>query len=326
MLKFQTKSTYTLRTLITALLFTPLFSLAAENYAVSVTAIVDHPALNSIRDGVKDQLKEEGFEEGKNLTWEYQSAQGNTGTAAQIARKFVGDNPNVIVPIATPSAQATAAVTKDIPIVFSGITDPVAAQLVPALGASGTNITGVTDELDTEKQIQLIKRIAPSAKTVGIVYNPSEANSAIVVEKMRKLLPNHGLSLVEAAAPKTVDVGPAAQSLVGKADVIYTSTDNNVVSAYESLVKVGNEADIPLVAADADSVTRGAIAAYGINYYEHGKQSGKLVAKILRGEKPGELPIEKADKLELILNKKAALEQSVTLSEELISEAVKILE
>lgn len=296
------------------------------NFAVSVTAIVDHPALNSIRDGVKDQLKEEGFEEGKNLKWEYQSAQGNTATAAQIARKFVGDVPNVIVPIATPSAQAVASATKEIPIVFSGITDPIAAQLVKGFEPTGTNITGVSDELETKKQIELIKRVVPEAKTVGIVFNPGETNSTIVVEQMKKLLPEYGLSLVEASAPRSVDVGPAANSLVGKVDVIYTSLDNNVVSAYEALVKVGNESDIALIAADADSVKRGAIAALGVNYYDHGRQSGKLVARILRGEKPGEIAIEHAEKLELIVNKKAAEAQGVTLSAELLKEAAEVVE
>lgn len=317
------------KTVITSLVLgLSVFStfIQAKDYSVAVTAIVDHPALNSIRDGVKDQLKEEGFEEGKNLKWQYQSAQGNTSTAAQIARKFVGDNPDVIVPIATPSAQAVAAITKEVPIVFSGITDPVAAQLVTSLNASGTNITGVTDALEVDKQIELIRKIVPNAKNVGIVFNPSEANAAIVVERMREQLPKYGMNLIDAAAPRTVDVGPAAQSLVGKVDVIYTSTDNNVVSAYESLVKIGNETNLPLIAADADSVTRGAIASLGINYYEHGKQSGKVVARILRGEKPGDLPIETAEKLELILNKNAAKAQGVVLSDAVLAEATKIIE
>lgn len=325
-MNFKTKMmTYVISTILSAGALCSSFA-NAETFAVSVTAIVDHPALNSIRDGVKDQLQEEGFEEGKNLKWSYQSAQGNVGTAAQIARNFVGDNPNVIVPIATPSAQAVASATKDIPIVFSGITDPVAARLVSSLDASGTNITGVTDELNINKQIELIRMVVPNAKTVGIVFNPGEANSVAVVNQMRTLLPNYGMTLIDAAAPRTVDVGSAAQSLVGKVDVIYTSTDNNVVSAYESLVKVGNETDLPLIAADADSVTRGAVASLGINYYEHGKQSGKMVARILRGEKAGDLPVQAADELELILNKKAAVAQGVILSEALLSKANKIIE
>src|SRR5690606_33111189 len=132
-------------------------------------AIVEHPALDAVRDGVKEALTAAGYEEGKNLKWQYQSAQGNTGTAAQIARKFIGDKSDVIVAIATPSAQAVAAASKDIPLVYSAVTDPVAAKLVPSMAASGSNITGVSDALELDKQIELIKRVAPNAKRVGMV-------------------------------------------------------------------------------------------------------------------------------------------------------------
>jgi len=140
----------------------------AQQKSVAITAIVEHPALDAVRDGVKEALAAAGYEDGKNLKWQYQSAQGNTGTAAQIARKFVGDKSDVIVAIATPSAQAVAAATKDIPLVFSAVTDPVAAKLVPSMQPSGTNITGVSDALELDKQIELIKRVAPAAKRVGM--------------------------------------------------------------------------------------------------------------------------------------------------------------
>lgn len=299
-------------------------ALAADK-AVLVTAIVEHPALDAIRDGVKDELKDAGFEAGKNLKWEYQSAQGNTGTAAQIARKFVGDQPDAIVAIATPSAQAVVAATKTIPVVYSGVTDPVAAQLVKDWKASGTNVTGVSDLLELEKQIDLIKRVVPKAKRVGMVYNPGEANSAVVVKALKQLLDKSGMTLVEAAAPRTVDVGSAAKSLLGKVDVIYTNTDNNVVSAYESLVKVGNDAKIPLVASDTDSVKRGAIAALGVNYYDLGRQTGKVVARILKGEKPGDIASATSSKLELFVNTTAAQKQGVTLSADLIKAAKQVI-
>ncbi len=298
----------------------------AQQKSVAITAIVEHPALDAVRDGVKDQLAEAGFEAGKNLKWQYQSAQGNTGTAAQIARKFVGDRVDVIVAIATPSAQAVAAATRDIPLVFSAVTDPVVAKLVASSEASGTNISGVSDALELDKQIDLIKRIVPNATRVGMVFNPGEANSVVVVEQMRKLLPEHGMSLVEAAAPRSVDVGSAARSLIGKVDVFYTSTDNNVVSAYESLVKVGSDAKIPLIAADTGSVARGAIAAYGMDYYALGKQTGAMVARILNGEQPGAMPFETSKVLELHVNPKAAQNQGVSLSAELLESAGKVLD
>src|SRR5256885_1116950 len=262
---------------------------AADEKSVAVTAIVEYPALDAVRDGVQAALKEAGYEAGKNLKWQYQSAQGNTGTAAQIARKFVGDKPDAIVAIATPSAQAVVASTKTVPVVFSAVTDPVAAKLVPSWEPSKNNVTGVSDLLALDKQMDLVKQVVPNAKRVGMVYNPGEANSAVVVKELKALLPKLGMTLVEAAAPRSVDVSSAARSLVGKVDVIYTNTDNNVVSAYESLVKVGQDAKIPLVASDTDSVKRGAVAALGINYRDLGEQTGRMVVRILKGEKPGDM-------------------------------------
>ena len=299
---------------------------AADQKSVAVTAIVEHPALDAVRDGVQAALKAEGFEEGKNLKWQYQSAQGNTGTAAQIARKFVGDKPDAIVAIATPSAQAVVAATKTVPVVFSAVTDPVAAKLVPSWEPSKNNVTGVSDLLALDKQMELVKKVVPNAKRVGMVYNPGEANSVVVVKELRALLPKLGMTLVEAAAPRSVDVGSAARSLVGKADVIYTNTDNNVVSAYEALVKVGQESKLPLVASDTDSVARGAVAALGINYRDLGEQTGRMVARILSGEKPGAIKTEVSTKVELHVNPAAAEKQGIKLSDELVKSASKVVQ
>lgn len=294
--------------------------------SVAVTSIVEHPALDSLKDGVKAALEKAGFTEEKGLKWQFQTAQGNTAIAAQIARKFVGDKPDVIVAIATPSAQAVVAATKTIPVVYAAVTDPVEAQLVPSFEPSGTNVTGISDQLELTRQIELIKQVVPNAKTVGMVYNPGEANSAVVVRQMRELLPDYGMTLAEVSAPRTVDVGAAARSLIGRVDVIYTSTDNNVVSAYEALVKVGNDAQIPLVASDPDSVKRGAIAALGINYYDLGLQAGAMAVDILKGAKPGEMPSQMGDKLELHLNLDAAKKQGVTLSPDLVKSAANVIQ
>ncbi|MFA5702435.1 MAG: ABC transporter substrate-binding protein [Advenella sp.] len=298
----------------------------AQEKSVAITAIVEHPALDSVRDGVIEALEKNGYVKGKNLELNYQSAQGNTGTAAQIARQFIGDKPDAIVAIATPSAQAVVAATKQIPVVYSAVTDPVAAQLVSTVEASGSNVTGVSDVLELEKQVDLIKRVVPDAKKVGMVYNPGEANSAVVVKRLHELLPKEGMELIEAAAPRSVDVGSAARSLIGKVDVIYTNTDNNVVSAYEALVKVGNEADIPLIASDTDSVKRGAIAALGINYKDLGVQTGEIVVRILKGEDPGTIPSQTSSKLELYVNPAAAKNQGIELSEELLKSAAVVVE
>ncbi|WP_312342193.1 ABC transporter substrate-binding protein [Stutzerimonas nitrititolerans] len=306
-------------------LATPFAATAAEQKSVAATAIVEHPALDSVRDGVRAALEQAGYS-GDNLKWQYQTAQGNTATAAQIARKFVGDRPDAIVAIATPSAQAVVASTKSVPVVFAAVTDPVAAQLVRDWEPSGSNVTGVSDELELDRQMELVKRVIPDAKRVGMVYNPGEANSVVVVERLRELLPEMGMTLVEAAAPRSVDVGSAARSLVGKVDVIYTNTDNNVVSAYESLVKVGMDTKTPLIASDTDSVKRGAIAALGIDYYQHGIQAGELVVRLLKGEEPGSIAPQKTAELSLFINRSAAAAQGVTLSQELIDSAAEVIE
>lgn len=293
---------------------------------VSVSSIVEHPALDSIRDGVKQALEEAGYTEANGLKWQFQTAQGNTAIASQIAKKFVGDNSDVIVAISTPSAQAAVAATKSIPIVYSAVTDPVAAQLVPSFDASGTNVTGMSDALALEKQVDLIKRIVPDAKNVGMVYNPGEANSVVVVERMRELLSEQGMSLVEATAARTVDVRAAGSSLIGKVDVFYTNTDNNVVSAYEALVKVANDAKIPLIASDTGSVERGAIAALGVNYFNLGKQTGEKVVRILKGEKPGDIASSTSENLELFVNPGAAAKQGLTLDDAFIKSATTIVE
>lgn len=321
------KRNTTLKTLVgLALSASMLASGAAFAQTVSVSSIVEHPALDSVRDGIKQALNAAGYTEDKGLKWQFQTAQGNTAIAAQIARKYVGDKSDVIVAISTPSAQAVVAATKTIPVVYSAVTDPVAAQLVPNWEPSGTNVAGVSDMLVLEKQLELIKKVVPNAKNVGMVYNPGEANSVVVLERLRELLAANDMNLVEATAARTVDVGSAARSLVGKVDVIYTNTDNNVVSAYEALVKVGNDAKIPLIASDTDSVSRGAIAALGINYHDVGVQTGEMVVRILKGAKPGDMPSETSEKLELFVNPSAAQKQGVTLDEAFIKSAAKIVE
>ncbi|HET9643725.1 MAG TPA: ABC transporter substrate-binding protein [Burkholderiaceae bacterium] len=298
---------------------------SADARTVAVTAIVEHPALDAARDGVRDELKAAGFEAGRNLNFEYQSAQGNAGTAAQIARKFAGDKPDVIVALATPSAQAVVATTKTIPVVYSAVTDPVAAKLVKGWEASGTNVTGVSDLSPLARHLELIHQLLPNAKRVGVIYSPGEANSVALVEALKKEVGKSGFALVEAAAARTVDVPGAAQSLVGKADVIYAPTDNNVMSAFEGIVKVAQQGGLPVVAADTEAVKRGAVAALGLNYYDLGRQTGKLVVRVLKGEAPGSIASQTASALELHLNQKAAQKQGVTLSDALLKSAKVVL-
>ncbi|WP_055124359.1 ABC transporter substrate-binding protein [Psychrobacter immobilis] len=293
---------------------------------VAITAIVEHPALDDVRKGVIDELNEAGFKDGENLKVNFQSAQGNTATAGQIAKQFVADNSDVIVAIGTPSAQSVAAATSSIPLVFSAVTDPVAAKLVTKLDGSGTNVTGGSDALPYEPQIELMRQIIPSLKNVGYVYSPGEVNSTIILKNLKEKLTPLGINVLEAPAQRSTDIAMAARSLEGKVDMIYTSTDNNVVSAYESLYQVAKESKIPLIASDTSSVERGAIAALGVNYYELGRETGKIVVRILNGEKAGAIPVYTPQMLDLYVSPKHAKEEGITLSQAVIDKAKEVVE
>jgi len=298
---------------------------AAETKSVAITAIVEHPALDAVRDGVLDALKDAGYVQGRNLKVNYQSAQGNPATAAQIARQFVGEKPDVIVPIATPSAQAVAAATKTIPIVFGTVTDPVGAQLVRDRKAPGGNITGVSDFPPLSDHLDLIHEILPNAKRIGVPYNPGDANSVALLNALKTLAAKRGMTVVEASASKSSEVQGAARGLVGRADVIYTMLDNMVVSALESVLSVGQQNKLPVIAGDTDSVERGAIATVGFNYRKVGYQVGEVVVRVLKGEKPGTIPVIDAKGTDLFVNPAAAKAMGVTLPKDLIARAVKVV-
>ena len=297
----------------------------ASDKHVAITQIVEHPALDACRNGVQDGLAAAGFKVGENLKWSYESAQGNPATAAQVAKKFAGEEPDVIVAISTPSAQTVAASARHIPLVFTAVTDPLGAKLVKNLDKPGKLITGITDLSPINKHVELVQQVVPNVKRLGVIYNPGETNSVTLVNMLHDEAKAKGLVVVEAAATKSGDVLAAARSLVGKADAIYIPLDNTVVSALEAVIKVAEQNDLPLISGDTDSVGRGSIAAIGFNYYDVGLQTGKMVARVLKGEKPGDIAVESVQKLELYLNPGAAERMGVKLSDELVSSAKEII-
>ncbi|MBN7769284.1 ABC transporter substrate-binding protein [Marinobacter daepoensis] len=315
-----------LRTLIGASLLAAASLVQADDpRVVAITQIVEHPALDAAHQGVKDELAERGYREGENLRLMHESAQGNSAIAAQIARKFVGESPDIIVAIATPSAQTVAAAARNVPVVFSAVTDPVAAKLVKSWEAPGGNVTGVSDMLPIDKHLDMLQRAVPDAKRIGTVYNPGEANAAALIDLLEERLQARGLELVKGAATKTSEVLGAARSLVGKADAIYLTTDNTVVSAAEAVISVGERAKIPVFAADTATVARGAVAAMGFDYYNHGRQTGAMVARILEGAKPADIPVETMEELDLFVNPEAAERMGITLPEDLIQDAKEVV-
>ena len=300
-------------------------ALQAKPIYVATTAIVEHPALDAVRDGIKQTLNDNGYS-GDNLKFTYESAQGKPEIAAQIARKMVGDNPDIIVAIATPSAQATVATNSSIPVVFSAVTDPVAAKLVPTLEKPGGNVTGLSDMANVKEHLELIKEFVPNLKAVGIPYNPGETNAISMLAAIKVEAEKMGIKIVEAAAPKSSDVMIAAKQLVGKVDAIYCPIDNTIISAVESVVKVGIDAQIPVFAGDTDTVARGAVAAVGYDYFDLGRQTGDIVVRILKGEKPGSIDVKMAKGTNLFVNPKMAKKMGIKIPEAVLSRATKIIE
>lgn len=296
-------------------------SIMAKTAKVAVSQIVEHPALDATRQGLLAGLKAKGYEEGKNLEFDYKTAQGNPAIAVQIARQFVGENPDVLVGIATPTAQALVSATKTIPIVFTAVTDPVGAKLVKQLEQPGKNVTGLSDLSPVEQHVELIKEILPNVKSIGVVYNPGEANAVSLMELLKLSAAKHGIKLVEATALKSADVQSATQAIAEKSDVIYALIDNTVASAIEGMIVAANQAKTPVFGAATSYVERGAIASLGFDYYQIGVQTAEYVAAILEGKEPGSLDVQVAKGSDLVINKTAAEQLGITIPEAVLARA-----
>jgi putative ABC transport system substrate-binding protein len=295
--------------------------LSAKMIRIGEHQIVAHPALDSDSKGFAAALAEEGFIEGKNITIDRQNAQGDQANCAIIARKFEDDRVDLVHAISTPNAQAQVKVSKTIPIVFSSVTDPVATGIAPKMGKTGTHVTGVSDRWPITLQCEMYQDLLPNVKRWGTIYNAGDVNVTFHVKEMKEAIEGMGLKLIEAHISTSAEVMQAAQSLVGRVDAIHITSDNTVVSAFESVVKVCNANDIPLFAGDRDSVPRGCVAAYGPDYFLVGYTAGKKAARILKGENPGDVPAGLASEYSLWVSFKHAKAQGAKLRTVLVKKA-----
>jgi putative tryptophan/tyrosine transport system substrate-binding protein len=287
----------------------------SKTVTIGVTQIIEHPSLDAAFKGFKQALADGGFKEGENVTYDVQNAQGDPNNNQTIANNLVSAQVDLIFANSTPSAQSALNATKEIPIIFTSVTDPVGAGLVPSMDQAGENITGTTDTHPEaiSKMIQFIHE-QMDVTTVGLIYNSGEQNSVSQIEKVKEAAQNTDLQFVEASVSTTAEVKQAAESLVGKADVFYIITDNTVVSAIESVVSVANDNKIPLFTGELDSLKRGGFAAYGFDYYDIGYEAGEMAVSILKGEKkPSEIKPQFPQKLKLVINKTAAQNQGVEI-------------
>lgn len=298
----------------------------AEQVQLGIIQVAEHPALDAARNGFLESLAEKGYKEGDNLLVDYKNAQGDQPTLQNIARKFVQDKKDIILAIATPSAMTMANETNEIPILITAVTDPVAAKLVKSMEKPGTNVTGTSDINPVKDQLALIKEIIPNVQKVGILYNSSEINSQVQVDIAEEVAPELGLQLEKAIATNTSEVMQAAQSLVGKVDAFYLPTDNTVISAIASVITVAEENKIPVIAGESESVKNGALATIGIDYYELGRVTGEMAARVLGGEKPQEMAIQTLPGTDIVVNTAAAERIGVEIPQSVLDKAADVIE
>ncbi|WP_042355443.1 ABC transporter substrate-binding protein [Bacillus rubiinfantis] len=285
-----------------------------KEFTVGISQFAPHPSLDAATKGFREALADKGI----TVKFDEQNAQADQNNTQTIAKNFVGDKVDLIFANATPSAIAALNATKDIPIIFTSVTDPVGAGLVEAFDKPGKNITGTTDNHPdaTKKTIDFITDEV-KAKNVGVIYNAGEQNSVVQVDEVKKLVEQKGAKLVEVSVANTSEVKQASESLVGRVDAIYVPTDNTVVTALDAVIAVANNKKIPLFVGELDSMKKGAVAASGFDYYDIGYQSGEMAAEILNGnKKASDIPVELPKSLKLVINKKAAEAQGLTVKEE----------
>ncbi len=306
-----------------ALLMAP--TVWAQTKSVFILGTERGAGAEAMRDGLRDALKAVGFVEGRNLKMVVETVVDDEQRLSQQALNLVLGRPDVLVALSIPAAQALMRHTKQMPIVFVGITDPVEAELVPSWSASGTNVTGVSDLLPMARRAQLIRQFVPQAKRIGVVFNPADAASVVVVREFQEQLTKSGMLMVEVAALRAVDVSAAARSLIGRVDAIHTFWDSHTQVAYPGVVKVANDAKMALLAADTSSVQAGALAALVLPEREVGAAAGRQVVRILRGVKPGAIAPEIISRPQVQINLVAAKKQGVSLSDAVLKTAVAVV-
>ena len=298
---------------------------ASKTYNLGIIQFAEHGSLDNCREGFLKGLEDEGIKEGDNLTVKYKNAAADMGTAKQISDSLVSDKVDLVCAIATPSAQSAynAAMKADIPVIYTAVTDPVAAELADKDGKPVGEVTGTSDKLPVEEQLKMIREMLPDAKKIGIMYTTSEANSVSAIEEYKSLVKKYDFELVEKGITTTADVSLAADDLLSKVDCITNLTDNTVVASLPTILDKANEKKIPVFGSEIEQVKIGCLAAEGIDYIALGKQTGKMAAKVLKGEaKASEQNFETITEPGFYVNNKVAENLGITVPDDLANNAV----
>lgn len=274
---------------------------------VGILQYMEHKSLDKAREGFIAELKDEGYEDGKNIKIDSLNSQGDQANLKSMSEKLVKEKSDVILTIATPAAISVATETTDIPIIFTAVTDAVSAGLVDSNEKPGKNITGTSDMVPIDKQTNLLLSIVPDAKTIGIIYNSSEENSVIQAKLAKEAIEKKGVKVKESTVTSTNDVQQVMTALAGEVDGVYIPTDNTLANTMETVGEIARNKKLPIVTGSAEDVKVGALATYGLDYEKLGRQTGKLAVKILKGEaKPADLAVDTPTDLDLVVNEDMA--------------------
>ena len=295
-------------------------SSASDTFQIGLVQIMEHTSLNQIRESFEAEMQALGYGPDK-VALDYQNAQGDQSNLNSICQKFAGDGKDMIVAIATPSALSAAAAAPKIPLVFSAVTDPVAAKLVQNPEAPEGIITGTSDAIPIDQVFALMKQLTPNVKTVGMIYNLGEINSVTVIDEAKAYCDANGLSYVEATVANTGEVQQAAQSLVGKCDAFYTPIDNTVATAMSVYADVARQAKLPIYTGADSMVIDGGFSTIGVDYVQLGKQTALMAVKVLEGTPVSEVPVETLTNFSTTINTSTAEAIGVTIPSDLLANA-----
>ena len=295
-----------------------------DTYIIGISQFAEHGSLDNCREGFLAGLAENGFVEGKNLTVIVDNAQADMGTASTIADNYVSQKVDMICAIATPSAMSAynSCMKTEIPVIYTAVSDPVAAELANEDGTSVGNVTGTSDALPVTNQLEMIRKIMPEAKTIGILYTTSETNSESTIAEYKKYASDYGFEIVDSGINTIADVPMAAADLASRVDCITNLTDNTVVSALQTVLDAANKAGIPVFGSEVEQVKNGCVASMGLEYVELGRQTGAMAAKVLKGEaKASDLKFEVISEASLYVNTAAADKIGLALDEDFVNGA-----
>lgn len=299
----------------------PETSEVSEVFNIGINQLVQHPALDSATEGFKQAFFDAGFVEGETVNFDEQNANGEQSTAVTIAQKFASDDLDLVLAVATPAAQALAQEIKDIPVVFTAVTDAVSAELVDSDEAPGANVTGTSDAAPIADQFDLLLEIVPGAEKVGIVYASGEINSQVQVDAATEVAEGLGIEIVTKTVTTSSDIQQATEAL-GDVDAIYVPTDNMVVEGIAALIQVAEQKQIPVIAAEEGTVEGGAIATLGIDYFKLGQQAGEMALRILvDGADPAAMAVETSQDFAYVVNTNAAERMGVTIPAGILDQA-----